>query len=128
MKKFLFIAACLLFVSCNSAEKETGTASLQTDSTKLVYLSEVNVSGTDFNFSPNKMLGHVGETMLINFTNDSDHMHNFVIPDLNITTAVLKPGEKESLEITPETAGTFKIICSIAGHEDQGMFGELLVK
>lgn len=128
MKKILVIAACLLFAGCNSAEKETGTASLQTSSDNLVYLAEVNVSGTDYGFTPKKILGHVGEKMLINFKNDSDHMHNFVIPDLNITTEVLKPGETEALEITPEAAGTYQIICSIAGHKEQGMFGEFIVK
>lgn len=128
MKKIFVVAAFVLFTACNTAAQETGTTSMQTDTSKLVYLSEVNVSGTDFAFSPKKILGHVGEKVVINFTNDSEHMHNFVIPELDLSTAVLEPGDTESLEITPATAGTFQIICSIAGHKEQGMFGELIVK
>ena len=128
MKKFLIIAACLLFAGCNTAAKENGTTSLQTSSDNLVYMSEVNVSGTDFAFSPKKILGHVGEKLVVNFTNDSSHIHNFVIPDLEISSKNLNPGEKETLEITPTTAGTYQIVCAIAGHKEQGMFGELIVK
>lgn len=129
MKKILVIATfALLVAGCNTAAQETGTISIQTESVNPVYLSEVNVSGTNFAFTPKKILGHVGEKVVINFTNDSEYMHNFVIPDLDISTATLKPGEKETIEITPETAGTYQIICSIAGHKDQGMFGEFIVK
>ena len=129
MKKFIVIATfAVILASCSTAAEETGTTSLQTGEVKPVYMTEVNVSGTDFAFTPNKILGHVGEKIVINFKNDSEHMHNFVIPDLNITTETLKPGETEAVEITPEAAGTFKIICSIASHEEQGMFGEFIVK
>ncbi|MFM8876138.1 MAG: plastocyanin/azurin family copper-binding protein, partial [Anaerolineae bacterium] len=36
--------------------------------------------------------------------------------------------ETSTLTFTPSEPGTYKIICSVPGHLDAGMTGELIVK
>lgn len=37
-------------------------------------------------------------------------------------------GKKESVEFTPTEAGTYTFYCTVAGHKDAGMVGQLVVK
>lgn len=37
------------------------------------------------------------------------------------------PGQKESISFIPEESGTYKFICTIPGHKEAGMIGEIMV-
>jgi uncharacterized cupredoxin-like copper-binding protein len=91
-----------------------------------------NVSATEFQFSPNKFEGKVGEKITFKVTNKGTVEHNFVIlsPDgsQELTKISTQPGETKSLEFTPTEAVTYQIDCNIAGHKEAGMTGELVVK
>ncbi len=43
-------------------------------------------------------------------------------------TAGLKPGERESVTFTADTAGTFYYVCAYADHIDHGMWGSFVVE
>jgi uncharacterized cupredoxin-like copper-binding protein len=92
----------------------------------------VNVSATEFAFTPNKFEGTVGEKITFKVTNKGTVEHNFVIlsPDgsQELTKMSTQPGETKSLEFTPSEAVTYQIDCNIAGHKEAGMVGELVVK
>jgi len=92
----------------------------------------INVSATEFAFTPNKFEGKVGEKITFKVTNKGTVEHNFVIlsPDGSeeLTKITTQPGETKSLEFTPTEAVTYQIDCNIAGHKEAGMVGELLVK
>jgi uncharacterized cupredoxin-like copper-binding protein len=92
----------------------------------------INVSATEFAFTPNKFEGKVGEKLTFKVTNKGTVEHNFVIlsPDGSeeLTKMTTQPGETKSLEFTPAQAVTYQIDCNIAGHKEAGMVGELLVK
>ena len=92
----------------------------------------INVSATEFAFTPNKFEGKVGEKLTFKVTNKGTVEHNFVIlsPDGSeeLTKMTTQPGETKSLEFTPTAAVTYQIDCNIAGHKEAGMVGELIVK
>jgi uncharacterized cupredoxin-like copper-binding protein len=92
----------------------------------------INVSATEFAFTPNKFEGKVGEKLTFKVTNKGTVEHNFVIlsPDGSeeLTKMTTQPGETKSLEFTPTEAVTYQVDCNIAGHKEAGMVGELLVK
>ena len=92
----------------------------------------INVSATEFQFSPNKFEGKVGEKITFKVTNKGTVEHNFVIlsPDgsQELTKMSTQPGETKSLDFTPSEAVTYKIDCNVAGHKEAGMVGELAVK
>jgi uncharacterized cupredoxin-like copper-binding protein len=92
----------------------------------------INVSATEFAFTPNKFEGKVGEKLTFKVTNKGTVEHNFVVlsPDgsQELTKMSTQPGETKSLEFTPSEAVTYQIDCNIAGHKEAGMVGELVVK
>ena len=92
----------------------------------------INVSATEFSFTPNAFEGKVGEKITFKVTNKGTVEHNFVVlsPDgsQELTKLSTQPGETKSLEFTPTEAVTYQIDCNIAGHKEAGMVGELVVK
>lgn len=92
----------------------------------------INVSATEFQFSPNKFEGKVGQKLIFKVTNKGTVEHTFVIKSADGSQDLAKlsaqPGETKSLEFTPSAAGTYPIDCNIAGHKEAGMTGELNVQ
>ena len=91
-----------------------------------------NVNATEFQFTPNKFEAGVGQKLTFKVTNKGTVEHTFIIntPDGSQELAKLttQPGETKTLEFTPPQAGTYPIVCNIAGHKEAGMVGELGVK
>ena len=92
----------------------------------------IPVSATEFAFTPNKFEAKVGEKATFKVTNKGTVEHTFVILSLDGSQELAKlstqPGETKSLEFTPKDAGTYPVICNIAGHKEATMVGELVVK
>lgn len=55
-------------------------------------------------------------------------MHDFVIDELNVKTKIVKDGESETVEFTPDQTGTFEFYCSVGQHRQMGMKGTLIVE
>ena len=83
---------------------------------------------------------NVGDKIVFNVANAGKSFHAFgvtkadegftgVIPGSEITTASnpLKPGESGMSEFIPSEEGTYYYICTVPGHRDQGMVGEIVV-
>jgi uncharacterized cupredoxin-like copper-binding protein len=49
-----------------------------------------------------------------------------VIDELGVDI-LLAPGDTEVVSVTVDHAGTIQYICSIPGHEEAGMVGEIVV-
>lgn len=121
----------MFLVSCQKATPNDSPAvqvPVPDSSEAPVYLSEVTIGGSEYDFAPNKIYVKPGSSISITFKNQGLSFHNFVIPDLGITTKTLASNESEKIVITPEKEGTYQIICSIAGHKEAGMVGFLIVK
>lgn len=90
----------------------------------------VTVAASEFEFAPSTLNVAPGETVRVELTNDGQIAHNFTVETLDASTATIQPGKTSSLTFTaPEEAGTYPIrfTCSVAGHEDAGMIGEIVV-
>lgn len=88
----------------------------------------VNVSGSEFAYSPNAITAKPGDKVTVNFKNTGSVQHTFVIQDLNFKL-VADPGQTVSGTFTaPSQAGTHEIHCDVAGHKEAGMLGTLTVQ
>lgn len=91
-------------------------------------VTEIAVEGSEFKYEPSEMNAKAGEPVKIVFRNVGKMPHDFVIDELNVKTAVLEPGEEETVVFTPEEAGIYEYYCSVGRHREQGMVGTLTVK
>lgn len=112
--------------------------------------TKVTVTMTEFGFEPNTINVSAGSPVELTLVNEGAIEHDFVVEvipvtdvsssnsgdhhmstmdhsefDLHTSIAV---GETSTLTFTPTEAGTYQIICSVPGHKDAGMTGELIVK
>ena len=85
-------------------------------------------SGAEFAFEPGTITGNHGETVEIRFDNQGTIAHDFAIPDLGFSVSTTNANEIGTAVLTlPQTAGTYEFICSIPGHKEAGMTGQLIV-
>ena len=83
---------------------------------------------------------NVGDKVIFNVVNDGVSFHSFgvtkdtegfggIIPGSEVATASnpLKSGEGDSSEFIAGEEGTYYYICTVPGHRDQGMVGEIIV-
>lgn len=89
---------------------------------------QVTVTATEFKFDPSQITVEKGQRVEVAFQNKGGVTHNFTIPDLNVKSKDIAPGQTDRVEFTPDRSGTFKIVCTIPGHEEAGMVGQLIVQ
>lgn len=112
--------------------------------------TKATITMTEFGFEPNTISVTAGSPVELTLVNEGAIEHDFVIVvipvtnisssnsgdhhmatdehseyDLHTSTAA---GETSTLTFTPTESGTYQIICSVPGHKDAGMTGELIVK
>ncbi len=111
--------------------------------------AQITVNMTEFAFTPNVINVSAGQPVELTLINDGAVEHDFVVEiipvddvstegmemdhmsgdhaeyDLHSATAA---GSTSTLRFTVTEPGTYKIICSVPGHADAGMVGELIVK
>lgn len=88
---------------------------------------EVTVSGTEFSFEPQQITVSSGEELVITFRNEGTIAHNFTVSGLDAGTGTIQAGETAELRVTPTESGTYSVICSVPGHAERGMRGEIMV-
>ncbi len=111
----------------------------------------VTVTMKEFAFDPGTVEAVAGQPLAITLVNDGTVEHDFVVEaiphrDLSLrggvemdhgTTmhmddedlhAAVAAGTRATLTFTPETAGEYKIVCTVAGHLESGMEATLLVR
>ena len=133
IKKILPVLFTLLLAACTSGQAAT----------------KITVTVKEFAFDPNVITVTAGQPVELTFINEGAVEHDFaveVIPVTDVSTSgggdhhmsgdhsnyalhTSNPaGETSTLTFTPTNPGTYKIICSVSGHLDAGMTGELIVK
>lgn len=83
---------------------------------------------------------NVGDEILFNVVNDGKSFHAFgvtkaeegfsgIIPDSEVASASnpLKPGQDGQSKFIPGEEGTYYYICTVPGHREMGMVGEIVV-
>lgn len=86
----------------------------------------VVLAGEDIFFDVIDIDAQVGQTIEVQFTNTGTLEHNFVLPEFDIETPILKPGESTTFSFTAAEPGEYVYICSVPGHETL-MHGKLVV-
>ena len=136
-KKILLIAIpFLLLAACAPQPSEPAT--------------ELTVKMTDFAYNPSSLTIPAGQPVTLTLMNTGNIEHDFVIEEIDVTTKVLQDsgsdahhahgeeknydlhasagiGDTTVLEFTALRPGTYKVFCSVEGHEEAGMVGELTV-
>lgn len=109
---------------------ETGqpTETLPTTQSSIAGATEINVSGTEFNFNPASISVKAGERVKITFKNNGRVPHNLVIEGLNMETKTINGGQTDAVEFTAPSSGTYVFFCSIPGHRASGLEGSLKVE
>jgi cytochrome c oxidase subunit II len=80
----------------------------------------VDIVASNWKFTPGSIELHVGETTTLHLTS-SGGVHGISSTDLGIPDTTIAPGKFVDVMVTPKTAGTYKIHCSIPcgpGHGD----------
>ena len=89
--------------------------------------SKIEVLGKEFSFTPAKLTVKAGQPAIIVLKNTGSIEHDLTVGDADFKLHVNsgKTGEKELKVGKP---GTYTFHCSVAGHKDAGMKGELTVE
>jgi uncharacterized cupredoxin-like copper-binding protein len=130
MKRTFIIAAVLLslmLVSCGGGGPST----------------TINVTMTDFQFTPNAFIVPAGQEITLNSTNNGAVVHNFVIMKFGTTAGPMfdeedipnvyweveiQPGGSVNTTFTaPTEPGEYEVVCRTEGHIASGMIAKLTV-
>lgn len=133
IKKVLPVLFTLLLAACSSGQSAT----------------KITVTVKEFVFDPNVITVTAGEPVELTFINEGAVEHDFAVEVISVTDVSTSgsgdhhmsgdhskyalhtstpAGETSTLTFTPTEPGTYKIICSVPGHLEAGMTGELIVK
>lgn len=91
-------------------------------------LKQIKITGSEFSFNPASLTIKKGENIQLTFTNNGAVPHDFVLEELGIKTKILPVGQSETMSFTANQSGTFSFYCSVTGHRNAGMEGQLTVQ
>jgi FtsP/CotA-like multicopper oxidase with cupredoxin domain len=116
----------LLAASCSGQSDVTrsgaGDRAAATASTFDVTLSE-------FSIAPDMIHAPADAPLTFDVTNEGSAAHTFAVQtdDKVYQTEQVQPGSGATLSVPALSPGTYKTYCTVAGHEDLGMVGQLMV-
>jgi uncharacterized cupredoxin-like copper-binding protein len=87
----------------------------------------INVTAKDFSFKLSKASVKAGTTVTFKMTNKGAVVHDFQIVPLHKKTPFTQPGKSSKVTIKFTKKGSFKYICTIPRHAQQGMEGTFKV-
>ena len=110
-------------------------------------VNEITIVEKEFSFTPSSITVKAGEPVRLTLQNQGAVEHDFVVEQVSISNMNVVQGnahdhgsgttydlhvstdpERESIiEFTVTEPGTYRIFCSVAGHVEGGMVGELIV-
>jgi uncharacterized cupredoxin-like copper-binding protein len=112
--------------------------------------AQITVTMDDFFYGPSAITIPAGQPVELTIKNDGQIEHDFVVDDIDVSSVSTEgsgvgdhhmsgdhadydlhvstsAGGTSILKFTAKEPGTYKIFCSIAGHIEAGMIGELIV-
>ena len=120
----VILASALVLTAC-PGESATPTP-IPPTATPGGQVTEIFVEMTSFDFIPEDFEFSVGETVEFELYS-RDIEHDFTVEALGIDWDV-DGGERETHRYTFNSAGKFRLLCTIPGHEAGGMIGEIIVR
>jgi manganese oxidase len=116
------IAVAALTLSIVGLRADDGSAAAGAASAAAV----IEVTMSEFAFEPANVQIPAGGATL-RFRNVGSAAHNVVVPDLNIDSGDIAPGDSADVRVRGDQEGTFPMVCIIAGHKENGMVGTLMI-
>lgn len=108
LQHIFFAALLFLLAACSVATKK------------------VTLIGIDMEWNLQTIEAKVNQPIEITVRNDGALDHNLVIEELGVDI-LLSPGDIEVVEFSVDHVTTMSYICSIPGHEEAGMIGEIVI-
>lgn len=93
-----------------------------------VAAKQLTVDSSEFKFDVTSITLKKGEKVKLTLTNSGQMPHDFVVDELNVKTKTIKNGESDTIEFTPDKAGSFEFYCSVGSHRAKGMKGTVIVE
>ena len=87
---------------------------------------EITVTMSDFAFEPRDFPIQAGQKTTIALQNKGAVEHNFTVAQLNVVSPNVPPQQAARVELAAPR-GTYKVVCTIPGHEEAGMVGQVTV-
>lgn len=89
----------------------------------------ITITATEMAFSSTSLEVQAGQLVTLTLRNNGVLEHNWQgkIGDETIVVTA-QPKQSASKTFTPQTPGTYRIVCTVAGHEQAGMVATLVVK
>lgn len=100
---------------------------MPTNIVEISSVKEFTVAATPFTFSLSEIKVKKGDTVTIVFRNNKG-VHDWVVDEFNARTKVLQADQSETIEFVADKTGTFEYYCSVNGHRNMGMKGNLIVE
>ena len=127
-RKLLFASGALILLVLVIISLTKGKGVQPPQETNIPVSQEIIVEGTEFKFSPDKIELEKGKRAKITFQNKGEQPHNLLIPELNIATRTIGPGEEDTVVVEAKETGSYTFYCGVANHKDLGMEGGVEVK
>lgn len=125
------LVLALVVAACGGGggnQQSSSSSSTQSSQSSGGEVQRIEVSGTDFAYTPNNLTVQRGVPVEIVFKNDGRVKHDLVVRDLNVASESISPGQTTTIRFTPERAGQYRIVCTEPGHEASGMVATLTVQ
>ena len=120
----LTVSVAVLTTGCGSTQPAAASGAAAK-----VAARELTITMTDFAFSPATVELTAGEPVKLTVKNNGVIEHNWQVKIGDELIRVdARGGQSASKTFTPRLAGTYPVICSVAGHEQAGMRGTVVVK
>ena len=89
--------------------------------------SKIEVMAKEFSFTPAKLTLKAGQPSTIALKNTGSIEHDLTVDDADFKVSVTS-GRTAEKELKVAKPGTYEFHCSVAGHKDAGMTGEITVE
>lgn len=89
--------------------------------------SKIEVMAKEFSFTPARLTLKAGQPAAIALKNTGSIAHDLTVGDADFKVSV-NSGKTAEKELKVDKPGTYEFHCSVAGHKDAGMKGELTVE
>jgi uncharacterized cupredoxin-like copper-binding protein/mono/diheme cytochrome c family protein len=109
-----------------TAEPTTPVASTATQTAGGEEPGPITITMHDNYFEPSSLTIPANQATTIHVVNAGGLLHNFSVPDLNISVDV-DAGASADIEIPASAVGDYEFYCDVPGHKESGMVGTLTV-
>lgn len=111
------------YVALSDTPSPSTSPSVKTDENT----RQITVTAKEFAFEPPKLTISKGEKISLTLKNMGSTAHTLAIEGTSAITPVVQPGEEATITFSMDTAGKYTFLCTVPGHKDAGMQGDLII-